>query len=82
MPWECDSLKNEPFPLIDCPWCGAYPLKPFIRGQVHRSKRKFTILWWKSWLPLPWLVSQPYCAVICSRCHQIVDFESPKRKGG
>lgn len=40
------------------------PFTPFMRGQVHRSK------WW----------FKNYCAVICSNCKQIVDWESPPRK--
>jgi hypothetical protein len=66
MPLEHDLLKNKPVPLNRCPFCDARPLVPFLRGIVQRRKRR----WW-------FMAPEPYCAVICSNCHEVVCWEAP-----
>lgn len=38
--------------------------KPFLRGTIQRRKKK-------------WGKPQPYCALICSQCKEIVGHEEP-----
>lgn len=68
MPIEYCQLEHAPCPLAFCPACGDKPFDPFLRGMVQRSKRK--------WLVGP---KQPYCALICSKCKEIVGYENPPR---
>jgi hypothetical protein len=67
MPSEVAQLLLRRSPLDRCPACGTEPFKPFMRGQVQRSK--FT--WWGLGGP------RPYCSVICSECKEIVAHEDP-----
>ena len=76
MPLECIQLAVKPEPLRKCPRqaCGAQPFKAMLRGLVHRSP---------SGAPFAYLAALvqgyafPYCAVICSKCAHIVDYEAP-----
>lgn len=65
MPIESAQLEGKPSKLTNCPKCDA-PFEPFLRGQVQRSARK-------------WIIGprQPYCALICRACKEIVGFEYP-----
>ena len=65
MPIEYALLKDEPPPLLACPRDGHRSLRPFIRGQVQST--------WRRWLGLP------YCAVICEKCKDIIGWEKPPR---
>jgi hypothetical protein len=69
MPIECRLLEGQPVPIRRCPFCGAHPFVPFLRGMVQRPKRK--------WLFGP---RRDYCALICSGCKEIVCYERPKLK--
>jgi hypothetical protein len=62
MPIEAATLADAPIPLRSCPKCGKEPFEPFMRGQVQRSRYR-------------WLRRRPYCALICSRCKLIIDWE-------
>ncbi len=64
MPIEYTLLRDAPVPLTHCPACGDRPFDPFMRGMVQRSKRK--------WFIGP---KRPYCALICSKCKEIVTHE-------
>jgi endogenous inhibitor of DNA gyrase (YacG/DUF329 family) len=74
MPIEFALLLGQPLALSKCPKCGeplnatpGHPHEPFMRGQVQRTRRA-----------LPWIwKTRPYCAVICYRCKEIVDWEEP-----
>lgn len=68
MPIECSLLDGAPVPVLQCPACGIYPVRPFLRGQVQRLSRR----WYAPWL------RRPYCAVICRDCKAIVGYEDPK----
>jgi formate dehydrogenase maturation protein FdhE len=68
MPVECVLLEDRPVPIAKCPKCGAEPFAPFIRGTIQR--RKFRYFFFEEW---------PYCALICSTCKEIVDYESPPK---
>jgi hypothetical protein len=72
MPKEVLYLQNLPSPIRACPKCGAQPFEPFLRGTVQRSPTK--VLWSFRW-PFISLVSQPYCALICWKCKEIVGYE-------
>lgn len=65
MPIECSQLQGKPNRLTHCPKCEK-PFIPFLRGQVQRSGRK-------------WFIGrrQPYCALICWACKEIVGYEYP-----
>lgn len=63
MPAEYTLLKDAPVSLEACPKCGAKPFKPFMRGQVQSTWRKF----WR----------RPYCCLICESCKEIVGYERP-----
>ena len=69
MPIECVLLEDRPVPIETCPKCGMTPFEPFIRGTVQRRKKKF-FFFGEEW---------PYCALICSHCKEIVDYESPPK---
>lgn len=64
MPIEAAALSEWPYPEVDCPKCGKR-LIPFNRGQVQRRK--------KSLLGK----TQPYCAIICAACKEILGWEDP-----
>jgi len=64
MPIEAAILYGQPSPLKECPKCHAAPFRPFLRGQVQRSKFKW--LFWGR---------RPYCALICRDCKDIVGYE-------
>lgn len=70
---ECTQLRNQPVPFKDCPSCGA-PFVPFLRGTVQRSHLSLArfLAWWRDerWC---------YCALICSKCKDIVGYEAPRR---
>jgi hypothetical protein len=66
MPLEFTQLLNAPVPLAFCPVCKDKPFDPFMRGMVQRPKRA----WWIG-------PRQPYCALICSKCKEIVAWENP-----
>jgi hypothetical protein len=74
MPVEARILEDRPVALPWCPLCRVSPLRPFVRGQVQRT-------WWDApvealtawWTGGPWR----YCAVICSSCKSVVDWEAP-----
>jgi hypothetical protein len=66
MPAEYDQLKNRRAPISACPFCDARPLVPFLRGLIQRKRRA----WW-------FMKPEPYCAVICSECKEIVMWEAP-----
>ena len=68
MPIEYTLLQYQPCPIARCPKCGAKPFVPFIRGTIQR--RKFQYFFWKP---------RPYCALICSACKEIVDYENPPK---
>ena len=68
MPVEYTLLQYRPVPIARCPKCGAEPFVPFLRGNIQRSKRRYFVL-------EPW----PYCALICSTCKEIVDYENPPK---
>jgi hypothetical protein len=65
MPIECAQLDGKQVPKYRCPRCGTVS-GGFMRGQVQRSKRFLWILW-----------RQPYCAVICHTCKDIIGWEAP-----
>ena len=71
MPKEVAQLQNAPVPLKSCPKCRAFPFIPVLRGQIQRPKRK-----WFFGKP------QPYCALICWRCKDIVGYEDPNTYKG
>ena len=64
MPIECALLEGQPVTLERCPKCGAQPFRPFLRGQVQRWPYKYLF-----WVP------QPFCALICWTCKEIVGYE-------
>jgi len=69
MPIEFALLKDEPFPIKQCPECGfnlSESSYHWARGSVQRCKRKWGFLW-----------RQPYCACICHKCHNLVGWEEP-----
>ncbi len=68
MPIEYLLLRDCPVPIERCPYCGAHPFRPFLRGLVQRSRRS----WWGLGRP------RPYCALICSECQIIVGHERPQ----
>jgi len=68
MPMECEQLRDEPMPLDKCPKCGD-TFRTFLRGQIQRSKRF-----------LGMFKKQPYCALICASCENIVGWESPPKE--
>ncbi len=65
MPIEVELLSKAPLKFKVCPTCGVRS-PDCMRGQVQRPKRFMWILW-----------KQPYCAVICHSCKNIVGWESP-----
>jgi hypothetical protein len=65
MPIEYVLLNDLPEPLPHCPACGA-PFRSLMRGMVQN--------WWRR------LTRQPYCAVICFECKQIVGYEKPPQE--
>jgi len=72
VPIEYTLLKNQPCELNKCPQCDAQPFKPFIRGTVQRNPYP----WYD---PFGWLTEErPYCALICSKCKNIVGYEGPR----
>lgn len=60
---EAWMLSLAPHPLNTCPNCGRV-FWPFMRGQVHRRKRK--------WLIGP---KRPYLAIICYECKKVLGWE-------
>lgn len=64
MPIEFELLDKEPVLVGYCPKCGSTPFVPFLRGLVQRSKRFFFIG-----------PKRPYCALICSRCKEVIGYE-------
>jgi len=71
MPIEAALLRDAPYPKVRCPKCGHFPLEPFMRGIVQRSCFRLS-------LRGPFLINpQPYCAIICSQCKEIVGYEAP-----
>ena len=66
MPIEYTLLRDAPVVLETCPCCAEHPFVPFMRGQVQRYR-------WFGWV-------KAYCAVICSRCKEIVGYETPDGK--
>lgn len=66
MPIEYQMLKDRPSPRNRCPFCGAAPFVPFLRGMIQRPRRRF---WFGR--------TRPYCALICSECKEIVSYEDP-----
>jgi len=67
MPIEYTVLQEAPCPLAFCPACGDMPFDPMMRGMVQRSRFK--------WIIGP---TQPYCALICSKCKRLVCWEHPE----
>lgn len=67
LPIEYLQLADKDVPIAFCPKCGDKPFDPFLRGMVQRSVRK----WWFFGPP------RPYCALICSKCKEIVSYEWP-----
>ena len=65
MPIECTLLKDKPEPFELCPKCKA-PFKSWLRGVIQIPKRFFFIFW-----------KRDYCACTCSKCEEIVGWESP-----
>lgn len=74
MPIETALLAHTPPPLSVCPKCQTQPFRPFLRGQVQRTPFIAPFAFLGSLLR-----HQPfaYCAVICSACKYIVDYEVP-----
>jgi hypothetical protein len=70
MPIEATLLKDAPYPEVRCPKCGHFPLEPAMRGVVQRFPWRLALTW-------PFFRRQPYCAIICSECMEIVGYESP-----
>lgn len=70
MPIEAVILDLLPSPFAACPECGAAPFEPFLRGQVQRM---WPWTWRTLWLPIG--EPQPYCALICRECKEIVGYE-------
>ena len=70
MPIEASLLCDVPYPEVRCPKCGHFPLEPFMRGIVQRHKWGLCLTW-------PFVCRQPYCAIICSACQEIVGYEAP-----
>lgn len=68
MPIESDLLQHKPEPFDVCPHCEIKPFRSFLRGQVQRMKHPW---YW------PFGPTRPYCAVICTNCHQVVGYEAP-----
>ncbi len=70
MPKEAEQIKDAKVSLKSCPKCRALPFIPFMRGEIQRPTRK-------------WLLGakQPYCALICWRCKEIVGYENPDGSG-
>ena len=74
MPIEFALLSGQSLALAKCPKCGeplnatpGHPHEPFMRGQVQRTRHALPCFW----------KTRPYCAVICYRCKEIVDWEEP-----
>lgn len=67
MPIEASLLKDAPIEASQCPKCEVKPFEPFMRGLVHRRKKKW-----------PWSSPRPYCAVICRTCKEIIAWEQPE----
>lgn len=68
MPIECEQLAKLPENLKECPVCFAgwgRPFKSFMRGQVQKNRRWFSIG-----------PKRDYCAIICYYCKQIVGWDS------
>lgn len=66
MPIEVTQLESQPEPFRYCPVCSA-PFEAFLRGQVQR----LPFVWYAPWK------AQPYCAIICRSCKEIVGYENP-----
>jgi hypothetical protein len=64
MPIEYVLLKDKPIPQSHCPYCGAIPFEPFLRGTIQRSKFHLG-------------KRRNYCALICSNCKAVVGYEAP-----
>ena len=73
MPIEARYLFDAPHPEVKCPKCGVFPLEPIMRGCVQR--RPWTLTW--HW---PFFKSQPYCAIICGNCNEIIGYEAVKQE--
>jgi hypothetical protein len=69
VPIEYMLLLDAWVPLKRCPACGVQPFVPFMRGMVHRHRSK--------WLFFGFGKPRRYCALICSTCKEIIDYESP-----
>lgn len=65
---ETELLCHEPVPLVLCPVCGARPLEPWLRGRVQKTgvRRLWALV-----------TGGDYCALICSRCREVVGEERP-----
>lgn len=61
MPQECKMLKGKRLPILICPECGACNSADFMRGKVQ--------CWWRK------VLGMRYCAVICSKCKEIIGWE-------
>ncbi len=68
MPIEAAILRDQQCKITTCPKCGK-PFEPNFRGTVQRKKRSFN--------PLTLFAKQDYCALICTKCYEIVGYESP-----
>jgi len=73
MPIEARYLKDAPYPEVKCPNCGTFPLEPFLRGLIQRSPYWFKWQW-------PFFGFRPYCAIICSKCKEIVGYEAVQQQ--
>jgi predicted nucleic-acid-binding Zn-ribbon protein len=72
MPIESKLLEGTLPPFRRCPKCGAEPFDPFLRGQVQRGACGMRL---KKTFPWIEFYEQPYCAVICWKCKEIVGYE-------
>lgn len=72
MPIEAIELALKPPPLLECPKCGARPFEPFMRGQVQKTGFSLLLERWRAWREKR---EMRYCAVICWKCKEIVDYE-------
>ncbi len=79
MPREYVFLKKAPAPFKSCSKCGAKPFRPFLRGQVARSRLNplTRIRWWWRHGRKPF----PSFAVICWDCKEIVGYEGVREVG-
>ncbi len=62
MSWEHRALQDKIHGILYCPKCNK-SFEPFMRGQVVRF----------DWFGF----RDKYCALICSKCKEIIGYESP-----